>query len=442
MRKIDDIYTGDYARTYDADRLASIEWTREEQAIAPMLQAIKAGETVLDLAAGTGRWLPVYAAIGAKPILLDVSRDMLEQAKAKAHGLGLEVSAFAQSAVEGPAFPHAKWAVVTRFFNWIPLACVKVVLQRCLEAKVENFLFMVTYLPDSVRFPMSMRTRFTTLRRNISSKLGQREKGIYFLHSENKLRRVLNELGLTVEVERVISDRRGRRNVMIRASTRAPSAAFPTVTVLNECHLEGRGIRLGGQYYPTKKGCWAFYIPALQLKLLHARGDRVHCIHRSAPGNNTVPSTTSQVPRGSDYSKQQWANALSKSPIRRAIENFISARRLADAELGPQPIGLCVVLKFKADYSATPTQTAGIFIEDVRYYPIKSNATESDVVAAGVDPDGSLSCVREQLRGYVIDLNSVVGVMPTDAEALITDMENYVRDAIGLPAQDFRGSSR
>lgn len=438
MRRIDDIYTGDCARTYDADRLASIEWTREELAIEPMLHAIKSGETVLDLAAGTGRWLPVYAAIGAQPILLDVSRDMLHQAKARALELSLDISVSTQSALDGPAFPHAQWAVITRFFNWIPLASVKSVLQRCLEAKVENFLFMITYLPDSVGLPMSVRTRFTTFRRNVSSKLGRREKGIYFLHSETKLRRMLNKLGLTIEVERVISDRRGRRNVMIRASTRAPSATIPPVTVLDECQLEGRHVRLGGQYYRAEKGCWAFYIPALQLKLLHASDDRVHCTHSSAPpANNAVPPVRGEP----NYTTQEWANALSKSAITRAIENYIAARRLADAALGPEPIGLCVVLKFTSDYTATATQTAGLFIDDVRYYPIKSDALVRDVVTAGVDPDGSLSCVREQLRGYIIDLNSVVGAMPKDADPLIAEIESHVRSAIGLSFRNAQAQS-
>ena len=58
----------------------------------------------------------------------------------------------------------------------------------------------------------------------------------------------------------------------------------------------------------------------------------------------------------------------------------------------------------------------GIFTEDVTRLPEKQDASEEDVMACGVQVDRIKSCVRQQLNGYVVDLNSVVGVVPVDAD--------------------------
>jgi ubiquinone/menaquinone biosynthesis C-methylase UbiE len=88
MKAIENTYTGEYARNYNSSRTHSIEWIRENNAIEPMLRMIGQSQTVLDIAAGTGRWLHIYAEIGARPTLLDASRDMLDQAQLKAHEMG------------------------------------------------------------------------------------------------------------------------------------------------------------------------------------------------------------------------------------------------------------------------------------------------------------------------------------------------------------------
>jgi hypothetical protein len=69
-------------------------------------------------------------------------------------------------------------------------------------------------------------------------------------------------------------------------------------------------------------------------------------------------------------------------------------------------------------------------VDDLRSYRRKKETTEEEMLACGVRPDKSKSCLRQQIRGYVSDLNSVVGVMPLNAEAEIAGFEAELNRAI------------
>jgi hypothetical protein len=68
----------------------------------------------------------------------------------------------------------------------------------------------------------------------------------------------------------------------------------------------------------------------------------------------------------------------------------------------------------------------GLMIEDAAAKPPKPPATEAQLLAAGVRPDRLRSAVRQQVNGYVVDLNSVVGVVPVDADAEITAVKAQI----------------
>lgn len=51
--------------------------------------------------------------------------------------------------------------------------------------------------------------------------------------------------------------------------------------------------------------------------------------------------------------------------------------------------------------------------------------------ATGVAPDRTQGCIRQQIRGYVSDLNSVVGVMPVDAESEVQLVQQQLERVCG-----------
>ena len=218
MKSIDRVYTGRYAEDYDLDRTGSERWAHEDRVIRPLLAGIRPGQTVLDIAAGTGRWLPAYREVGAKPILLDSSIDMLRQAEAKAEELGFDVSVRQQSALSAEPFPDADWAVSTRFFNWIPLPGVESVLRKLLAARVQSVLFTITFEPADLDAAESQALRRRMRTKNLRSLLRLRKKGVYHLHRERDVRSLLARLGLSIDHEDVILEAGGRRTVAIRAT--------------------------------------------------------------------------------------------------------------------------------------------------------------------------------------------------------------------------------
>lgn len=193
------------------------------------------------------------------------------------------------------------------------------------------------------------------------------------------------------------------------------------VAVLKEVVLGERSCVVDGLAYEYALGSWAFYLPALSLKLLHAVDGFQHCLHASAPSREDVTSRR-PFPTRPEYSQDDWLRAYSTPVTRRAAENIVAARRLHAAGLGPAVTGIVFAHQFEPWYGLT-TVTAGYFVENLKWKLPKRKTTKADLARAGVVPDRINSCLREQIRGYVSDLNSVVGVMPVDAEKEILGVQ-------------------
>ena len=68
----------------------------------------------------------------------------------------------------------------------------------------------------------------------------------------------------------------------------------------------------------------------------------------------------------------------------------------------------------------------GLLTQNVFRLPRKRKCQRRDVEIAGVGPDGILSCVRQQVRGYVIDFCSVIGCTPTSCEQQVAWLEQLL----------------
>jgi len=187
----------------------------------------------------------------------------------------------------------------------------------------------------------------------------------------------------------------------------------------------------GGSSAKAMEGAWNFYVPALKVKLAYPRMGSVHCLHRKAPPVGPLLAGGFDGRQIGRYSSEDWKRALTKSTRLRAAENYVAAKRLHAAGLGPEPLGICYVRSFSYSLSGPSSETAGIMIEDINQLPPKANATEEQIIAAGVTLDGIKSCVRQQINGYVSDLNSVIGVMPVDAGDEIRTILDRLSEQVG-----------
>jgi len=192
---------------------------------------------------------------------------------------------------------------------------------------------------------------------------------------------------------------------------------------------ESSGCRVDRKQFKCSTGAWAFWIPKLRMKFLHSRNGFVHCMHAKAPGRDFL---FSEKLRGGDrdatgnYTWREWKQAYSKSAIRRTAENYIASKRLYDAGLGPKPLGICMAADFIHNGHHDTAGLIGLSTEDATLLSPKLPASESEILAAGVYPDKIKSCLRQQINGYVVDLNSVVGVVPIDADEEVHGVELHI----------------
>lgn len=178
-----------------------------------------------------------------------------------------------------------------------------------------------------------------------------------------------------------------------------------------------------GRSYPCQRGAWATWIPALGAKFLNSMDGRLHCLHRSAPRRREVLGPERGETSYGPYSREEWQRAYTMPVSRRAAENTIAARRLHAAGLGPRVLGLCIALRVRDGARADKGFAAGFLSEDVLRLPPKPPAEEEEFLAAGVSLDRLRSAIRQQVNGYVIDLNSAVGVVPAGAEDEVAALE-------------------
>jgi len=197
-------------------------------------------------------------------------------------------------------------------------------------------------------------------------------------------------------------------------------------------------IDLDGVTCDVLLGAWALYTPDLKIKLLHAQNGMQTCTHKvarrfvrptKAERHYNSDAHESRIKIGS-YFVKDWENALTKSVSRRVAETWIASRRLAEAGLGPIVSDIVIVRTFFAPYTDAVTMTAGYIQENALALPPGPNPDEESMIAAGVKPDQIKSCIRQPKNGYIIDLNSVVGVEPIDAEDEIAALTKHINQAL------------
>ncbi len=203
--------------------------------------------------------------------------------------------------------------------------------------------------------------------------------------------------------------------------------ADDTVEVIGRARLWPSHVALDGRMSRVKWGAWAVYVPAQQLKLMHAVAGCQHCIYFKAPRREEVIGGFDRRQGAED-----WARVLQSPVLRRVAENWVMFQRLHAAGIGPEPLGLVAVRDYRSFFSRGRGFTAGLRLADLTKYPEKAPTTEAELRAAGIIPDRSLASIREQIRGYVSDLNNLHGAMPEDGEAEVVQAEIRLRDALDL----------
>ena len=197
--KLANQYVGQVATTYDARREQAPKWANEQACIDRILETLPTGSSIVDIPVGTGRFLATYAKYGLRPTGLDISHNMLEEARAKAVELGLEITLHDADIRKIPADDRAfDTALCVRFLNWVDIAGLEVALRELQRVARTNLIVSIRHystLFDVERTPTGVARMVRQLRRRISHRV--RPRGIT-VHEHAKVRNTLDRLGLHV----------------------------------------------------------------------------------------------------------------------------------------------------------------------------------------------------------------------------------------------------
>jgi hypothetical protein len=227
----------------------------------------------------------------------------------------------------------------------------------------------------------------------------------------------------------------------------------PTIAILSSVALftSLRFALMNKRIAHAKLGRWMFYLPSSGIKLMYAKGGRVHTRARSLPDEGRIADVGDNG-RSGRYSMSDWRTALSQPIETRLAEIWVMHRRLADAGLGPRPGGLVVVPQLIVDFEKFGP-TVGLELENVHRLVGREPASEAQLIDAGVLPDGARTALTQPINGYVCDLCSVIGAKPIEAEQEVAELAlriaervkatnrqaNNVVESPPRAAHDFRG---
>jgi SAM-dependent methyltransferase len=205
-------YSGKNAVEYDAKRRDSSRYKSEDLAFEQLYSLVQPG-SVLDLPIGTGRFLPLYRARGAKVTGLDLSEDMLAVAAAKAAEDGF-LTLLRGDARDPETFRGLEGefdlVVSVRFLNWLTGAEMRAALENFAALRPRHMILGANVASaedvEAVRAP-SFRDFARAVRRIL-----KRRRATHFVHDEARILAPLADAGYALRDTRKIYAKRGSAN--------------------------------------------------------------------------------------------------------------------------------------------------------------------------------------------------------------------------------------
>jgi ubiquinone/menaquinone biosynthesis C-methylase UbiE len=129
FERLQDRYRGSRARDYNRRRERTALYQREQDTIDAFLAQLPEGSSIVDVPVGTGRYLELYKKHNLAVTGLDVSDDMLAEARTQAATLDLGAT-LRREDIRHIAAPDGGFDTVLcmRFLNWLDTAGLEIVL--------------------------------------------------------------------------------------------------------------------------------------------------------------------------------------------------------------------------------------------------------------------------------------------------------------------------
>lgn len=133
LKNLKEKYTGKAASEYEKIRKSSEMWWREQKIVSQFLREICQKEKislVMDVPVGTGRFFDIYEELSVNVLGIDVSEDMLNQARDKAKNRNITIRLVNEDILEFSEDINPDVIVCTRFLNWLDFKHCKRVISK------------------------------------------------------------------------------------------------------------------------------------------------------------------------------------------------------------------------------------------------------------------------------------------------------------------------
>jgi SAM-dependent methyltransferase len=187
-------YISEGAKNYDALREGSKRFRNEEAAFAAFFERVKP-RSVVDCPFGTGRWLPFYRKISGPIIGIDLSEDMLREARLKiedspSSNVTLTCASVFDYGFNGLSANPPDILVCTRFVNWVTAPMMKFAISNLSASGARSAIIGASVRPAGLSFLQRTLMKLRLARQN---RAGARHRAaIQYVHDERYLESVFD----------------------------------------------------------------------------------------------------------------------------------------------------------------------------------------------------------------------------------------------------------
>lgn len=219
-----DNYYGNIANSYEQERSKGLKWQREHETLHAALKA-SAATSVLDVPVGTGRFVSLYDSHGMAAIGMDISPDMLAQAREKALESGVAID-LCIGDVRAIALPDdsVDLVVCIRLLNWLPTCALPSVISELQRVSRNGVILSARHLtPLSSRSVVRPRTLARRTKHLLFGSIRRRQGSrIIYLHPRKQLLDAFAIAGLKVTNQTIIDASEGFTQYNIWQLHKAP----------------------------------------------------------------------------------------------------------------------------------------------------------------------------------------------------------------------------
>ena len=210
-------YEGGRAINYDNAREQSSRHKAEEAIIGDYIMQVQPKQ-ILDCPCGTMRWIDIYAASGASVLGVDLSEDMIAQAKMKVIEKELnEKISFLQGNIINNAtvLENDKlfdMVLCVRFLNWIPTENALEVITSLSKYSNSFFLVGCTVLPQKWSLLDKIKAKYILYKDNKNRIKNNSAKR--YVHNEKKFEQFLKTIDYNVVEKKITMKNKDAENYL------------------------------------------------------------------------------------------------------------------------------------------------------------------------------------------------------------------------------------